>query len=104
MPLNLDSPKTINAQVDRVEIVAFSVDLERSSMHITYIESYTDAAGQAVPVAEKTLTISGADMAAAIARADAYAAGMNPVSVYGAIKLALYDEIESRTGATGTVE
>jgi len=103
MPLNLTSPKTINVNVDTVNITAFAVDLDRAAIHITYSEGYVDTTGTFVAVGEKTFSIYGEDMQNSIARANGYAADMGTVDIYKAIKLALYDDVKAYAGVDGAV-
>lgn len=100
MPLNLDSPLPISAQVDALEIDSFAIDLDRSEMVIGYTQL---AAG--APVKQAVAIISGLDYMASIQRANAIANAMpaGQVNVYGAIKLALYEHLIAVTGQTGTV-
>jgi len=100
MPLNLDTPLPISAQVDALEIDSFAVDLDRSEMVIGYTQL---AAGARVKQA--VAVIGGLDYMASINRANEIANTM-PVgecNVYGAIKLALYEHLIVVTGQTGTV-
>lgn len=100
MPLNLDTPLPVSAQVTALEIDSFAIDLDRSEMVIGYTQL---AAG--VPIKQAVVVISGLDYMASITRANAIAnaAPAGEVNVYGAIKLALYEHLIAVTGQTGTV-
>lgn len=100
MPLNLDTPIPVAAQIDALEIDSFAIDLDRSEIVVGYTQL---AAGAAVKQA--VIVISGLDYGASIARANEIANAMpaGQVNVYGAIKLALYEHLVAATGLTGTV-
>ena len=105
MPLNLDLPKVVNRSITSFEITAFAVDLERGEIHVTYDKGEMIASVFSPVFKNILLTIDGPDFLPAIAGADIYANAMTAgsISVYGALKLALYDEIQEDTGLTGTV-
>lgn len=100
MPLNLDTPLPISAQVTALEIDSFAIDLDRNEMVVGYTQLANGAA-----VKQAVVIISGLDYMASITRADAIANAMpaGSVSVYGAIKMALYEHLAAVTGMTGTV-
>jgi len=100
MPLNLDNTIPLNAVIDAIEIDSFACDLDRTEM----IVGYTKLSGGA-PVGQAVHIISGLDFNVAIVRADAIANAMpqGAVSVYAAIKNALYEHLIAVTGMTGTV-
>ena len=100
MPLNLNNTVPLDAVIDALEIDSFAVDLDRSEMVVGYTKL---ASGQ--PVQQAVHIISGLDFAASISRANAIANAMpaGSVNVYGAIKLALYEQLTAATGLTGTV-
>lgn len=100
MPLNLDTTIPVSAAIDALEIDSFAVDLDRQEM----IVGYTQLAG-AAPVKQSVAIISGLDFGAAITRANELANAMpaGDVSVYEAIKNALYEHLIAITGMTGTV-
>lgn len=100
MPLNLDNTVPLDAVIDALEIDSFAVDLDRSEMVVGYTKL---ASGQ--PVQQSVHIISGLDFAASISRANVIANAMpaGSVNVYGAIKLALYEQLTAATGLTGTV-
>lgn len=100
MPLNLDTPLPVIAQVTALEIDSFAVDLDRSEM----VVGYTQLA-DGVAVKQSVVVIGGLDYTASITRANALANAMpaGQVNVYGAIKLALYEHLIAVTGMTGTV-
>lgn len=100
MPLNLDNSIPVSAVIDAIEIDSFACDLDRNEM----IVGYTKLSGGA-PVGQAVHIISGLDFNVAIVRADAIANAMpqGAVSVYEAIKGALYEQITAGTGMTGTI-
>lgn len=101
MPLNLDTPVAVSETIDAYEIDSFSVDLDRQEMVI----GYTSLAG-AKQVGQGVVVLSGLDFGGAIARASEIANAMpaGQVSVYGALKTALYEYLTKYVaGATGTV-
>lgn len=100
MPLNLDNTLPLDAVIDAIEIDSFAVDLDRSEMVVGYTKL---AAGQ--PVQQAVHIISGLDFVSSISRANAIANAMpaGGVNVYGAIKLALYEQLTAATGLAGTV-
>jgi len=109
MPLVLSSPTTINQTIDTIEINAFAVDLDGQAIHISYDEGYMDTSVS--PAAfrpinrDKVLTLSGSDFLSAVQAADQKAnAQVRPISVYTALKEALYAELSRVTGITGTVQ
>jgi len=105
MPLNLDSSETVSQVIDTLEINSFSVDLERLELHVVYDKGHM-LDGSFVPdIKDILLTIDGADFFPAIAGSDVYANAMTAgsISVYSALKMALYDEIKKDTLLTGTV-
>ncbi|MBL4781661.1 MAG: hypothetical protein JKX92_05410 [Porticoccaceae bacterium] len=105
MPLTLDTEEIINKTIDTLEINAFSIDLDRGEIHIGYDKGHMDAEAFIADVPDLLLTVDGPGFAAAIAAADGYANAMpaGSISVYGALKLALYDEISAATGLAGAV-
>jgi len=105
MPLNFTESEVVSETLDALEISSFAVDLNRTEIHVGYDKGRIEL-GVFVPVVrDQLVTIDGPGFAAAIGRADAYAEAMPPgsVSVYGALKLALYDEIAAQTGTVGSV-
>ena len=105
MPLNLDSAETISQVIDTLEINSFSVDLDRLELHIVYDKGHMENGSFVPDVKDLLLTIDGQDFSPAIAGSDVYANEMpaGSVSVYGALKAALYDEIKKDTLLTGTI-
>lgn len=105
MPLTLDIAEVVSKTIDTLEINSFAVDIERGEIHVGYDKGHVDT-GLFVPdMRDQLLTIDGPGFMAAIVAADSYANAMlvGQVSVYGALKLALYDQISVSTGLTGTV-
>lgn len=100
MPLNLETPIAVTAQIDALEIDSFAVDLDRNEIIVGYTQL---AAG--TQIKQTVLVIDGLDFAASIARANEIANAMpaGQVNVYGAIKVALYEHMVVATGMTGTV-
>lgn len=103
MPLQFDTAEVISETIDTLEINSFAVDIERAEIHVAYDKGHL-VGGAFVPVVrDLMLTIPESEFAAAIAEADVAAAGMGTVSVFGAIKVALYGRIQTMTGISGTV-
>ena len=105
MPLTLDSAETVNQVVDTLEINSFSVDLDRLELHIVYDKGHMEDGSFVPDIKDLLLTIDGPAFFPAIAGSDVYANAMptGSVSVYGALKMALYDEIKAATLLTGSV-
>lgn len=108
MPLGLDTNEVLNVTIDTLEINSFAVDVDRFEIHVGYDKGHMDTSTPPVfipDIKDQLLTLSGAQFMAAIGSADVYANAMpaGSVSVYGALKLALYDEIQTSEGITGTV-
>ena len=105
MALNLDSAEVVSKNIDTLEINAFAVDLDRGEIHITYDKGHMENGVFVIDIPNLLLTVDGPEFIPAIAGADVYANAMEAgsVSVYGALKLALYDAISADTGLTGTV-
>ena len=105
MALTLDTAEVINTTIDTLEINSFSVDLDRQEIHIGYDKGHITEGVFVPDVKDVLLTITGPGFALAIAAADTYANAMaqGEVSVYGALKLALYDEIKAAADLSGTV-
>lgn len=100
MPLNLETPIAIAAQVDALEIDSFAVDIDRSEI----IVGYTQLASGA-PIKQAVMVLDGLDYMASIQRANGLANAMpaGQVNVYEAIKVALYEAMVTATGIAGTV-
>ena len=105
MPLNLNVAEVINKTVDTLEINSFSVDLERLELHIVYDKGHMEDGAFVPDIKDILLTIDGPAFFPAIAGSDVYANAMpaGSISVYGALKAALYDEIKADTGLSGTI-
>lgn len=108
MPLGLDTNQSLNVTVDTLEINSFAVDIDRLEIHVGYDKGHMDNSTPPVfvpDIRDQLITVSGAEFLAAISAADTYANAMTAgsVSVYGALKMALYDEIKKVEGITGTV-
>ena len=105
MPLTLDNAETVNQVIDALEINSFSVDLDRLELHIVYDKGHMDNGTFVPDIKDLLLTIDGADFFPAIAGSDVYANEMpaGSISVYGALKAALYDEIKKDTLLTGSI-
>jgi hypothetical protein len=95
MPLNLATPLAVSDIVHHIEITSFAVDLVRQEMYVGYQE--LNASNQVI--ADKALTIVQPDYTQAITDASTEA----NYNVYGAIKNALYAQIQTLTGNTGTI-
>lgn len=104
MPITISNPEQKTVTIDTVEINSFAVDLENQAIHIVYDEGTVDT-GFVIVNADRMIKLTGADFAAAIAAADGYANAMpsGSVSVYDALKQALYDQLMSATGIVGSV-
>ena len=86
MPKKLNTPEIINVTAEDEHITSFLIDSKNNMLHITY--DMLDAAGN-VAIENRTHTIAGAEMAAAIARIDDLVATGLPA--YAAIKQAIYE-------------
>ncbi len=105
MPLNLTEPEAVAETVDALEINSFAVNLDRGEIHVGYDKGRIEAGAFVPVVLGQLITIDGPGFMEAIGQADAYAEAMpaGSISVYGALKLALYAAITDATGIAGSV-
>ena len=105
MSFNLDAPEVLAESLPDRDITSFAADINRQEIHIGFDKgSVID--GVFSPIIKDTLvTVPPERFFTAIAKADEYANAMpaGEVSVYKALKMALYDELALLTGATGSV-
>lgn len=95
MPLTLAQPESISVTVVDYRITAFSVDIDRGEIHVSY--DRVDGAGN--PVSEHMITLMGPDFQSTILDANTIAGA----DVYAAIKGSLYNQIIAKTGVSGTL-
>ncbi|MCP4126927.1 MAG: hypothetical protein GY753_07685 [Gammaproteobacteria bacterium] len=95
MPLTLTIPEAISTTIATHKITSFTIDLERNEIHVGYDQQDSD--GNVIK--EAVLTIDGPGFATSVTRAGTIAGA----DVYGAIKQALYEDIQSATGKTGAI-
>lgn len=105
MPLTLDTPVAVSETITALEINSFAVDMERNEIHLSYDKGHMDGA-TFVPVQKDLLvTIPPSEFAESVMDADTIANDMpaGAVSVYGALKIALYSKLTEMTGLQGSI-
>lgn len=105
MPLSITVPQETTVTIDTLQITSFAVDIDGTAIYVTFDEGHMDQGAFVVDNKDRIIAIAGAEFAAAIALADTYANAMaqGSVSVYSALKSALYDKLMAITGLSGTV-
>ena len=89
MPLTINSPVDVSAQIHGVKINSFAVDIDKKEIFVAFSELSNDG----LVLSEKTLVIEEPYFSESIQNASATAGG----DVYDALKISLYQQIQDQT-------